>query len=321
MPINNKNILITGISGFIGHSLADEIIKQDLPYNIYGIDIKDVPNNLKDKIHFEKVDIRDSRQCAEYFAKHSDLDGIIHLAAVSRVVIAEENSNNCVETNGRGVLNVLQYIKNTPNCWFVYGSSREVYGELLEEKRDFSEYDDCLPINIYGCYKLLGEEWVKQMCRKYMILRFCNVYGNDYDLIGDDKYGKGGRVIPSFILKAIHNKKIEIEGGEQIIDFTHITDTVWAIIEVIKQLCDETLQNEILHISPGVGNKITEIVDILKKITGKELDVDYKEKRHYDVQHFIGNPAKHKQLLGDRIFITLETGLKMTYELYLKKFS
>lgn len=58
-----------------------------------------------------------------------------------------------------------------------------------------------------------------------VILRFSNVYGNERDILD--------RVIPKFILSALNKEKIEIHGGNQVFDFTHIDDTVNGIMKTV----------------------------------------------------------------------------------------
>lgn len=296
-----KNVLITGISGFIGRSLVEAIVDSKLPWNIYGIDIK--PPRFNDSkylenIVFDTVDIRNRKAVAEYFATRK-FDGVIHLAAVSRVVDAENDKENCIRTNLYGTQYLLENIALTPETWVIFGSSREVYGEqkLLPVKESAAKK----PINIYGECKLKGELLVKELITKYAILRFSNVYGNSYDI--------DGRVIPAFFKRATNGKTLFLEGGNQIIDFTHIDDTTNSIIKVAELLQEGTISTEEIHISPGNENKITDIIACLETYLGKKLNVEIREKRNYDVVRFIGDPSHRMAILGNTTFKTLTEGI------------
>lgn len=294
-------ILITGVLGFIGRSLAEEIISRKLDMDIYGIDIKDVVDENKffvDKIKYEHLDIRNEDDVIAYFKRHT-FDGIIHLAAVSRVVVAENNKPNCISTNYKGTKYILQNSVKKSDCWFIFGSSREVYGE--QEIFPVSEDAEKLPLNLYGFYKLEGERLVQNMAKKYFILRFSNVYGNSYDI--------PDRVIPKFVRQAIKGEELVLEGGGQEIDFTFIDDTVDSIIRCIKLLQNDEIQKEILHILPGVSNKITDVIDILKKL-GYQITVKTNPPRTYDVEKFIGEPSKRIKILGNCKFTNLNDGIK-----------
>lgn len=257
MHLKNKKILVTGVLGFIGRSLLETLIEQKCEAELYGIDIKPFPSNasvLKKNIHYEQLDIRNRELVQSYVRKHK-FDGIVHLAAVSRVEDAENNKKNCIDTNYKGTQYIATAAAENKSTWFIFGSSREVYGE----QKDFpvSENADLLPLNIYGFYKLEGERIVKASFEKYCVLRFSNVYGNTYDI--------PKRVIPKFVQTALQGGELTLEGGAQIIDFTFIDDTVRSIVRCMEFLDTGKIRNETIHILSGRKNKITDIIDILQK--------------------------------------------------------
>lgn len=305
--MSRLNLLITGVSGFIGRSLVEEIVNRNLPWDIYGIDIKEPCFNdskyLKN-IVFDVVDIRNPQAVGEYFA-NKKFDGVIHLAAVSRVVDAEKDKENCVKTNLYGTQYVLENVAKTPYTWVVFGSSREVYGEQSEfPVKESSEKN---PINIYGECKLKDELLVQKLIRRYMILRFSNVYGNNYDI--------KGRVIPAFVECALNDEPLCLEGGGQVIDFTHISDTVMCIIKAAELLQSNAIEKEEVHICPGCENRITDIISYLSSYLNKELRVIYRKGRSYDVNRFIGDPTKRKELICSKEFVSLREGIMLLLEL------
>lgn len=301
-------ILITGALGFIGRSLIDKIIRFENKFEIFAIDIKEFPKDadyLKTKINYERLDIRIKKQVEDYF-KNNTFDGIIHLAAVSRVVDAENDKQNCIDTNYFGTLNILECVssyKSKP--WIVFSSSREVYGE--QKKFPVSENADKLPLNIYGFYKLEGERIIEKYMDNYFILRFSNVYGNTYDI--ED------RVIPRFIINALKGDYLILEGGNQLIDFTFIDDTINSITRCIEILSSRKKGCDHLHISPGIENKITDVIDILKSQLSHDIFVKVNEKRKYDVERFIGDKTKRLEVLGKHEFTTLRDGLIETLKI------
>lgn len=309
--MSGLNLLITGVSGFIGRSLVEEIVNRNLPWHIYGIDIKEPCFNdskyLKN-IVFDILDIRNPNAVGEYFA-NKRFDGVIHLAAVSRVVDAEKDKENCINTNLYGTKNILENVAKTSDTWMVFGSSREVYGE--QNQFPVKESSEKKPINIYGRCKLEGEILVQQLIRRYIILRFSNVYGNNYDI--------NGRVIPAFVDHALNDEPLYLEGGGQIIDFTHISDTVMCIIKAAELLQSNVIEKEEIHICPGCENRITDIISCLSSCLNKKLRVLYRAKRSYDVNKFIGDPAKRKEILSDVEFISLNKGIMLLLESEKKK--
>ena len=274
-----------------------------MPWDILGIDIKEPIFNdsryLK-YIDFKKVDIRDENAVKAYFRDRT-FDGVIHLAAVSRVVDAENDKENCVATNFNGTKYIAECVAKQQSCWFVLGSSREVYGEQLV--MPVKETAEKKPINIYGECKLEGELMVKRLISKYVILRFSNVYGNNYDI--------DGRVIPTFVKRALSGQPLFLEGGTQVIDFTYIDDTVESIIKVVELLADGTLTTDEMHISPGEENRITDIIVNLEGLLGRSIEVITREKRNYDVVRFIGSPQHRLAVLGKSKFKSLSEGIQL----------
>ena len=309
MGMKDKKILVTGALGFIGRTLLETLAEQEAGMELYGIDIKKFPENAEKlrSVHFENIDIRDEDKIKSYIRRNY-FDGIVHLAAVSRVAVAEENKKKCIDTNYKGTKYISETVSENPDSWMIFGSSREVYGE--QEKFPVSEDAELLPLNIYGFYKLEGERVVRKNVKKHFILRFSNVYGNEYDI--------PERVIPKFVSEALRGGKLVLEGGEQIIDFTHINDTVSAIIKCIKMLSNNEITQETMHILPGIGHKITEIIDILHD-NGLNFSVKVNHPRDYDVQRFIGNPEKCRRILKDPPFIDLDTGIKNLIDIYKRR--
>ena len=295
-----QKILITGISGFIGRSLAKFLINQKYPFEIYGIDINflKIDEKIAEKINFTQLDLRDDSAVKTYFSSHR-FDGVIHLAAISRVAIAELEKEVCIETNLRATKNIVNQLSYTPNTWLIYASSREVYGE--PESLPVKESDPKHPINIYGECKLRSEQYIQQNVNKYIIFRFSNVYGNEFDI--------KDRVIPNFVEKAINDEPLIIEGGDQVIDFTYINDVVFSIISGINGLNWGNINKDIIHLSPGVGNSLQTVIDIIEEYLGKKVNVQVTNKRDYDVVKFIGDPEHRKQILGEREFKSLKDGL------------
>lgn len=304
--MNKINVLVTGISGFIGRSLVEEIINRKLPWNIYGIDIKEPcfnNNKYLDSINFDILDIRDSEAVEEYF-ESKRFDGVIHLAAISRVVDAEKDKENCINTNLFGTKYLLDNVSKVSDTWVIFGSSREVYGE--QNQFPVKETAEKKPINIYGICKLVGEIIVKKQIKRHVILRFSNVYGNNYDIIS--------RVIPAFVTSALKDETLYIEGGEQTIDFTHISDTVTCLIRTAELLQSRALETGDFHICPGNENKITDIISCLSDYLNREIKVSYLKGRSYDVNKFVGDPTKRKEILCDKEFISLKEGVLLLLE-------
>jgi len=311
-------ILITGGAGFIGSNLAEKLIKRH--NEIYILDwVSELKNlkNIVDRVHFIKGDIR--KVNFRRILKDNEINGVVHLAAVSRVVWGEKDPEKCIDINVNGTKRLLEAIsKNDKKPWIIFGSSREVYGEprKLPVKEDYPK----IPINVYGRSKLIGEQLVKRYAKMLnlhaIVLRFSNVYGNEKDILD--------RVIPRFIIAALKNEKIEIHGGNQIFDFTYINDTVNGIIKAIELLSDiqqNTYFYEDFHLLPGEPSTLQNIVKMISDHLQKDLIIKYTPPRNYDVKKFYGDPSKAEDILGFKSKVKLKKGIPMTIERFKEVFN
>ena len=305
----SETLMVTGAAGFIGSSLIEKLVT--MGYDIVGIDRVGDPiklGQLVEKINYIKVDVRNSKALARVLERVRPR-GIIHLAAVSRVVWCRRNVQRCADININGTISILKSMINTNNnAWFIYGSSREVYGE--PKSMPVKEDDPKQPINIYGYTKLISEKIVQEYSiqRKIpsIILRFSNVYGNERDIYD--------RVIPKFIIRALKGLPLEIHGGGQVFDFTFIDDTVNGIIKAIEKLTAESFVVEDFHILTGRPTPLRMLPTYISKIIGKKVNLVYKPRRTYDVEKFYGDPSKAREKLGFSASVYIEEGLKRTVD-------
>lgn len=311
--MNKKYILITGGAGFIGSTLAESLLKKN--ENLIIFDNRTDLNNIEDIkniILLINEDIRNYSILEKVFSQY-EIEGVIHLAAVSRVIDAQNNPELCKSVNIGGIENILKVSSKQNNKpWVIFGSSREVYGEPKEfpVKEDFP----LIPINIYGETKLYGENLLKKYCEKEnmkgITLRFSNVYGNKKDILD--------RVIPKFVISALKNETIYIHGGKQSFDFTFISDTVMGIESAVCVLRNKSnnYYNH-FHILCGKPTTLQELITIIaSKLQNYNLDVQYSKERDYDVNSFYGCTEKTMKELNFKTQISIEEGVDILINLF-----
>jgi len=295
-------ILLTGGLGYIGTSLINKLTKHQLI-----ICSKNKKNNLQSFNHvtFEFVDIK-SDNFLEIAKKHKP-DLLIHLASITGLKNCEDNPSEAFETNVYGTFNVVKACELN-KIKLIFFSSREVYGKTLDVKS--KEKDPLLPTNVYGITKMLSESIIKNSGKNnnldYIILRLTNVYGP-----------RGNEKGPNKIIKnAVKNKKIEIYGGKQIINFIYIDD----VVNLISVLIDKN------HISQevfNVGSKNSLSVNDFSKLVEQSLDFDITIKHipKQNVENSIFRPDVNK--IEEALQFTTKTeindGLKKTINWYFKE--
>ena len=117
-----------------------------------------------------------------------------------------------------------------------------------------------------------------------------------------------------FFYSIIKDKKLTIFGnGEQTRDFTYVDDIVMATINAATS--DSV--GEILNIGGGSVFSLTQIIEFMKEITEKELEIDFKKEQKGDVKHTSADISKSEKLINYKPSTDIKYGLTQQYE-YIK---
>ncbi|MCB1119542.1 MAG: NAD(P)-dependent oxidoreductase [Chlamydiia bacterium] len=282
-------ILITGSEGLIGKKLAVYLRKKG--YFVVGLDLRD-PENPQD--------VRN--------ASFPEVKGVIHLAAVSRVIWGEEDPEKCYRVNVEGTERLIKmYQQKTVKPWMIFGSSREVYGQ--QPKLPVQETVDLKPMNVYAKTKCLGESLFLNARSQGMntsILRFSNVFGSKED--------HKDRVIPKFCLAALKGEPMRIDGRDHIFDFTFVDDVVEGIFRLVEQLDQGRRCVDTMHFTTGQGTTLYELASLVNTLGKNQSQLNLAQPRSYDVATFIGDPLKAKEILGWQARTPLIKGLHFLME-------
>ena len=286
-------ILVTGSAGFIGSWLREFFEKRDILV---------VPYDIKDAPKYDVKDINMLKKCIK------DVEGILHFAAVSRVITAQEHPYECISTNIGGLSNILEAArtKNDNPPWIIFGSSREVFGE--PEIFPVTEESPRIPINIYGLSKITGEQLCETYSKYYnlkiRILRFSNVYTGINDHLD--------RVIPKFILQALRGENLYINGsGEERFDFTYISDVIKGIWGCVEEIRTSKSQLDDFNLSIGTPVSLKELAEIIIDKTNSNSKIMFNPSRDYDVNHFYASPKKAVEKLGFNPSVSIEKGIEL----------
>ena len=299
-------ILVTGSSGLIGTAVCRRMFERG--FEPVTMDIRQ-PSDPDFQPQF--TDIND---IYEIMRAVKDVDGIIHLAAVSRVIDGEKNPDLCRKTNIQGSNNILYALSGSPcHPWVIYGSSREIYGE--PENIPVPETHAVNPINIYGETKAKTEENLRLKSKRCglnsIIFRFSNVYGSVHD--------HETRLIPAFMSATLSEQPLRVDCPDHIFDFTYVEDVAEASLRGVEALSYGVLEGcEEFNVSPGVGTSLTELVEMISDVTGKEVTTVQGERREYDVGRYIGDVSKLEEILGYRCQTSLNDGLRRLHDDYIE---
>lgn len=326
---NPKNWLITGVAGFIGSNLLEDLL--NLNQNVVGLDNfstghKKNLNEVKDKIKknkwknfkFIEGDIARYKDCLN---STKNIDYVLHQAALGSVQRSINDPINTNKNNISGFLNVLTASKNSNVKRLVYAASSSVYGDHPKLPKEENIIGN--PLSPYAVTKLVNEIYSEVFSRTYGFkcigLRYFNVFGKRQDPNGDY-----AAVIPKWIAAMIKNKAITINGdGKTSRDFCYIENVVQANILAATTRNDLAL-NQVYNIAYGDKNSLIQLFKTIKKNLEKK-NIEYKKKPIYgqfrkgDVRHSLANIGKAKKLIKYSPEYNFEKGLKKTIEWYLNR--
>jgi UDP-glucose 4-epimerase len=299
-------IFLVGGFGFIGRRFI-RTYSDVHEITVYATQ-KDI-QNAKKILNLENVSVEEGfiedEKLGQIIKKHNP-DVVIHLAALTGLVKCHKDPQKAFKINVFGTYNVINAcIESFSKLIFL--SSREVYGETRDSA---SKEDDQLhPKNVYGITKMIAEQLIETSSKKnslnFTILRLTNVYGPE-----GDQYG--AQVI---IKNALHDKKIQILGGAQRLNYVFVDDVI-EVINIVLQ--NKKSSNQIFN----VGSKDTvNIKDFAHKITdfiNEKIEFEHKPMRETETTNFEPDLSKLKHVLGYDSQTSLEQGIKKTIEWYKK---
>ncbi len=272
----DKNVLITGSSGFTGKTLAHMFKKKN--YNVFNLDCDITKKNeLQDCI------------------LNIEPNFIIHLAAISNTQFSD--TGTIYKVNVEGTKNLLLSINNMIKLpeLVVIPSSAYVYG--VPEIDFLNENSRIAPLNDYGKSKFEVEE----ICKNFknfpiLITRPFNYTGLNQGL---------NFIIP----KIVHHfkcEKKEIELGNINVyrEFNDVRD----VCEIYIKFLENVRVSNTVNICSGKSYSIKNIINICKKLTGHNINIKINERliRKKDVNNIVGDPRKMYSIIGKHSFFKLE---------------
>ena len=346
--LENKTILVTGATGFIGANLVLKLLHDVSCINIVGIDnmndyydvgikewrLEEIKTEAENNFTFIKGDIADKEVVDKIFSQyHPDI--VVNLAAQAGVRYSIANPDAYIRSNLIGFYNILEACRHSGDDngknveHLVYASSSSVYGG--NKKVPFSTDDKVdNPVSLYAATKKSNELMAHAYSKLYNIpstgLRFFTVYG---------PAGRPDMAYFGFTNKLLKGETIKIFNyGNCKRDFTYIDDIVEGIYRVMQGAPDQKNGEDGLPIPPYAVNNIgggrpenlLDFVDILQQelLNAGVLPKDYDFEAHKelvpmqpgDVPVTYADTTALERDYGYRPSVDLRTGLRNFAEWY-----
>ena len=317
-----KTYLITGGAGFIGSSLADDLLEKnnrvvviDNFCDFYDPQIKEnnIKNALKnDNYKLYRGDIRNKELLDKIFAENK-IDVVMHLAAMAGVRPSIENPLLYQEVNCMGTQNILECMKENKITNLVMASSSSVYGNL--KTVPFKETDTVdFAISPYAATKKANEVMTHVYHKLYnmnvIMLRFFTVYGPRQ---------RPDLAINKFTRLMLEGKKIPMFGdGSTSRDYTYIGDIVDGIERSVNYCLNNSNVYEILNLGNSSPVSLKEMINIIGKCLNVVPDIEELPMQPGDVDRTYACIDKAKDMIGYNPQTPFEEGIKKFVKWYRK---
>ena len=305
--------LVTGVAGFIGSTLARELLAQG--QKVRGLDNfstgkRENVTEILGQIDLHEADVLDldalHRACR-------GVDYVLHEAAIPSVPRSVKDPLGNNRANVDGTLNLLVACRDAKVKRVIYAASSSAYGDTptLPKREDMPPN----PISPYATAKLAGEYYMTSFYRCYgletVCLRYFNVFGPR-----QDPTSPYSGVLAKFITQMLSGEQPTIFGdGKQSRDFTYIENVVRANLLACRAEASK-VAGKVINVATGRRTDLYQTFLILKKLIGYSGDVKYGPERAGDVKHSLADISRAEQFLGYQPTVNFEEGLSRTVEWY-----
>jgi len=300
-------ILVTGGAGYIGSFMTKTLLDRGDEVTVFDNLERGHIKAVDKRAKFVKGDLKNSVDLQSLFSSNN-FDAAIHFAGLIAVGESEEKPDLYYQNNVVGSKNFFETAVNMGKIKnLVFSSSAAVYGNPI--KIPIPEDHPKNPTSEYGKNKLKVEEILSKLGESnldinFVALRYFNASGAALDGSMGENHSPETHIIPNVIKALLSGETFKLFGsdyktkdGTCVRDYIHVLDLVEAHILAIEKLKSEK-GFKIYNVGTGNGYSNREIIEMVKKISGKELEVKESPRRKGDADELIADPTKIKTELG-----------------------
>lgn len=318
-------VLLVGGAGYIGTHVALAFQDRGDAVGILDNLSTGLKSNVPEGAEFHEGDIMDQERLDQVFEK--GWDAVVHLAAFKAAGESMLKPEIYASNNITGSLNLITACLKHNVMRFILSSSAAVYGEPVYLPLD--EEHPKHPTNYYGYTKLAIEqnlEWFDKLKGlKFVALRYFNAAGYDGTGRMPGLERKPANLIPLVMETAIGKRPnllvfgndYPTSDGTGVRDYVHVTDLADAHVRATDYLVEKNT-SLVVNLGSGSGVSVQEIIDLARKITGREIPAQYVDRRPGDPAKLVASSTLAEKELGWKArHSDIETILRTTWEVYL----
>ena len=305
--MNLKNIIVTGVSGYIGGQTA--IALHEAGHNVFGIDLQPLPKHLESFVtQFYQTDFCSGRGLD--LMSNSGIDAVVHCAGTSLVGPSKANPQEYFHNNvGKtlAMLDSLIELEQRPRV--IFSSSASVYGDPVMTPCE--EIDPVAPISPYGQSKLMIEWFLESYAVAYgldfVAFRYFNAAGADAQ--GRHGQESGATHIVARALESVINgteficngNEYDTEDGTCVRDYVHVSDIANAHVIAV----DTAVPPGTYNLGNSSGHSNLTVIKEVESVTGKTVNLKFGPVREGDPATLTANSNKFSNATGWQAQYTL----------------
>jgi UDP-glucuronate 4-epimerase len=317
-------VLITGVAGFIGSTLAlrllargDSVVGIDSMNDYYQVSLKQdrlarVAERGGDRFQFHKLDFADMA-ALDGALKGTKYDRIVHLGAQAGVRYSLENPQAYVSANLAGHVNLLEIARHRKVDNMVYASSSSVYGGNTNMPFSVEDRVDH-PVSLYAATKRADELMSETYAHLFRVpltgLRFFTVYG---------PWGRPDMMMWIFTKAILAGQPIPVfNQGEMFRDFTYIEDIVSGVVACLDnppaddgkaKAGGSTKPHALYNIGNNKSEHLMKVIELLEEACGKKAVIDFQPIQPGDVPATYANIDAIQTELGYAPTTSIDVGV------------
>jgi UDP-glucose 4-epimerase len=320
-------ILVTGGAGYIGGTVCRMLLAGGHAVTVFDNLCHSKRMAVADGVEFVEGDLAD-RAVVERTLRDGKFDGVMHFAALIEAGESMKRPEIYFRNNTASTLTLLEAMLATGHDKLVFSSTAACYGE--PETTPILEDAKLAPTNPYGESKLLVEYMLRWMNQahgfRYASLRYFNVAG------AIEGYGEAhepeSHLIPLILDVALGRRaSIKIFGqdyptkdGTCVRDYIHVQDLADAHLLALGALSEKS--RLIYNIGNGQGFTVREVIDSVRRVTGRPIAVEECPRRPGDPAVLVASSEKIKAELGWRPkFAELDQIISSAWEWHQKRYA
>ncbi len=307
-------ILIAGGAGYIGSHVSKLMNKRGYDVIVYDSLVHGYREFAKWG-EFVLGSTGDPDQLDILFT-HYKIDAVMHFCAFIEVGESVTDPEKYYVNNLKYTINLLEAMNRFKVNKIIFSSTAAVYG--MPEKIPIEEDDRKIPINPYGRTKWMIENILEDYSEAYGIqsirFRYFNAAGADPDKEIGEAHVPESHIIP-LVLDAAAGRRdsikvfgtdYETKDGTCIRDYIHVNDLADAHIKGVQYLLDGG-KTDYFNLGSGDGFSVREVIETVKKVTGKDFRIVETQRRPGDPAYLIAKSDKARQKLDWKVEYGLDS--------------